>query len=128
MAIKGRVVTVKDGGGELTPDGTTDVIKFTQPYSTELGIKVNQDVHYEPVVVNGNKEGVSVKPITRGKIKTVRDNTSGILLDKSDDTEIPFDQPYLKELGLAADSKVTFVRITVDGKPLAIALSPAGNP
>jgi hypothetical protein len=54
--------------------------------------------------------------MSKGTIKMIRDNESGMIAD-SGGLEIPFNQPFLKELGLEVGIKVKYESVLIDGKP-----------
>jgi hypothetical protein len=55
----------------------------------------------------------------KGKVKIIRDNAGGIILDK-DGRDIEFVQRYVAELNIAVGDIVKFDRVFVDGRVIAI--------
>lgn len=116
----GQVLT-----GTLLDTQTNTTINFAQSLGAEIGIQVNSKVDYQTVTVNGQVIANVIRLAHRGEIVSINaTNDGGILLDKATGAQMPFQQQYANESGLAQGVKVNFERVIdpVTGASTAVAL------
>jgi len=124
--LDGQIVNINSqkDSGSIAPEGGGKEISFEQPYGADLGLDKKVNVAYNQIQNGKSNLAVSVIPQgtrqEKGTITQVNnDNQTGNL--EKGTSKLPFDQPYLKQLGIGKGSSVYF-STTSDGQT-AIALS-----
>jgi hypothetical protein len=128
--LKGKTSTSGDNGMLSYTDstGAKVQVKYSQAYSTELGILANSRVSFDLITVGSDSIAVSVAPVNKGTISdiTIDPNTgvgTGTIFETESGVKYPFVQNYAAQSNFAANQVVTYTLVTVKGVLTAVCLS-----
>jgi hypothetical protein len=107
----GAQITVTDivsGGGGSAGTAAVAEVTFDQPGYKALCFGIGDVINTESITVAGASVIVSARRIQRGTVTAITSSNLGTISENKTNKNIAFDQPYVKEKGIAVGTEVKY--------------------